>query len=68
MNPMPFEEALDSWLGLFFVPAITNAAKRREASGIVKRKRVQQQGSLFAKTAAELEGEEVFVDANTRFE
>lgn len=64
----PFEEALDTWLGLFFVPAITNAAKRREANGQVKRKRVKAQGELFSRVSTENMGEEVYVDSNTRFE
>ena len=42
-----FAEKLDAWFGLSFVPAITNAAKRRLASGAVKRKRVKVQGALF---------------------
>ena len=35
----PFEGVLDTWLGLIFVPAINNAAKRREASRMPRRRR-----------------------------
>ena len=62
----PFEEALDTWLGLFFVPAITSAAKAREASGAVKRSLIKKQKQLFS-AEAEAEGEQVFVDPNARF-
>ena len=57
-----FAEKLDAWFGLSFVPAITNAAKRRLASGAVKRKRVKVQGALFGNI---LRGEMV-VEPNAR--
>jgi hypothetical protein len=59
-----FAEKLDAWFGLSFVPAITNAAKRRLASGAVKRKRVKVQGALFGNIVFRSESGEAIVEPN----
>jgi hypothetical protein len=48
------------------VPAITNAAKRRLASGAVKRKRVKVQGALFGNIVFRSESGEAIVEPNAR--
>ena len=66
----PFEMVLETWLGLFFAPAVNNAAKRREASGMSKRKRrLSKRVAKKAQLSADVQGdgEKVFIDPNARF-
>ena len=44
-------QVLDTWMGLFYVPAITNAAKRKQEDGGKRRKKLPKaKPSLFGNT------------------
>ena len=63
----PFETTLDTWLGLFFVPAINNAAKRFEQQGGAaarKKKRIAKRNARNSKMGVDVqfEGDEVVTD------
>jgi len=64
----PFEEVLDTWMGLFYVPAITNAAKRKQEDGGKRRKKLPKaKPSLFGNTETTETGDAVYVDVSKKF-